>query len=995
MIDFNELKLKEKLFEFITNNSQEEEYKEGISLFQRYIINQEYFINENTKKIKIFSKIYNNETLETEIFINYKDFTYEIACFHCKNKANLCSHIIASFLYFIENFKYSYKNKKIEITDLLKIKQSPENEKFKGYVIKENSIFPCVILKTEDKFLIKKYSKESEFDQLDEATVEFIISYQEQNPDYPIFFIPSKGKSLIPISVDPKEKIQLILNLERISDFEIKVKAEFTEPIFTTLKGFIKKYYIFKNGLVKTFSPKLNLEIVESLLFEEKVIDIESLNTIIFKEDEFKNKGIIINKNISGFNIITSSPEIKVFLETEKNFLIVKAKCIYNENLEIDLMTTKRIINDNIIFIHEKEKNFYYAIQNLKPFKSNSVFYFTKESAINFIGKVLYEKFPDVQIFGEEKLLKFKILKPKTKTIHIKSFSYDEWFGIDGWIDFEELRISLYDIIKAIKKGKKYVQVKKDVYAPIPEKIIKNIEKLLTQDYIVIDKKEKKLKSLKPNISVFDEFLQQLEVEVEYSKELKELKEKLKSFKKIKKYKFPEPLNSILRNYQKEGVNWLLFLRDYNLNGILADEMGLGKTIQALSLLTFEKDKKPNLIIVPTSLIYNWENEIKKFFYNFRYLIYYGKNREKFLKEIENFDIVLTTYNITRIDIDLLKEIQFNYIILDESQYIKNPMSMISRYLIKLKAKHKLALSGTPFENNLNELWSQFNFLAPSLLGDLSNFLKKYSVEQVKKKLKPLILRRKKDEVLDELPPKNEIIHFYEMNEDQRKFYDAIRTYYLEKIFNQINSIGINKSYTLIIEGLLRLRQACCHPILTKFEYENLKKIKSEKFENLKNLIIQLLEKDRKILIYSQFVEMLKIIKKWIKKEGIPFEYLDGTTKNRFEIVKNFQEDPNIKIFLLSIKAGGLGLNLTEADNVIIYDPWWNPAVEDQAIDRTHRIGQNKKVFVYKLIMKNSIEEKVLLLQNKKKKLFNDIFDTTDTRIKNLTKEDIEFLLSP
>ena len=230
------------------------------------------------------------------------------------------------------------------------------------------------------------------------------------------------------------------------------------------------------------------------------------------------------------------------------------------------------------------------------------------------------------------------------------------------------------------------------------------------------------------------------------------------------------------------------------------------------------------------------------------------------------------------------------------------------------------------------------------------------------------------------------------MNEEQKKFYDAVRTFYLEKIFKQIELFGINRSYNFIIEGLLRLRQICCHPILSNFEYENLSKIKSEKFENFKKLIMQLVEKDRKILVYSQFVQMLKIIKKWLKTKGINYEYLDGHTKNRFEKVKNFQENDDVKIFLISIKAGGVGLNLTSADNVIIYDPWWNPAVENQAIDRTHRIGQTKKVFVYKLIMKDSIEEKVLHLQKNKKELFDDILEESSGSLKKLTQKDLEYL---
>ncbi len=990
---FNEYALKEFTFDFFIKDLDKSVYSEGLSLFQKTIIDQSYFLKENSE-VKIISRIYNKENFETTIIVNFNKKEIEYSCSVCGGK--VCAHIVASIFYFLENFKYNYVDKKIDLIELVKKKEPPE--RFKGYVItKERDIFPCIVANNDGIFSLKKYSKEGEFNKLDESTVEFIVNYQRQNPNNPLFFIMSKGKVLIPL-IYVEEPLRIILNFERISDNDVKVFAKLEKNnLYTILKGFFKKYFIFRDGEIRSFYPGINLNLLDEILEGERVIDVENLNNVVFFENEFKKYKIYINSQIKGFNIIQTKPDIKVYLETEKNFLKVKPICVY-ENKEIELMQENRVVDDTIIFVNDYERSFYNELAKFKPFKTDSNYYFTKEDAINFIGKILYEKFPEVKIFGEEKLIKFKVLKPKSNKLHIKTFSFNEWFGIDGWLDFEELKISLYDIVKAIKKGKKFIQIKKDVYAPIPDKVIENINKLLSNEFIVYDKKDKKIKSLKPNIESFDKIIEELSLEVEHSKDLLQLKEKILDFKKIKKYKIPEPVNSILRNYQKEGVWWLLFLRDYSLNGILADEMGLGKTIQALTLLMFEKDNRPNLIIVPTSLIYNWENEIKKFSYNFKYLIYYGKNREKFLQDIKNYEIVITTYNIVRIDIEKLKTLEFNYIILDESQYIKNPTSIISRYLVKLKANHKLALTGTPLENNLNELWSQFNFLSPGLLGDLKEFLKKYSnkenLDKLKRKLRPLILRRKKEEVLDELPPKVEIYHYYEMNEEQKKFYDAVRIFYLERIFKQIASNGINKSYNLILEGLLRLRQICCHPILAKFEYENLKKIKSEKFENFKKLILNLVEKDRKVLVYSQFVEMLKIIRNWLKNQNIKFEYLDGSSQNRYEIVKRFQNDETIKVFLLSIKAGGVGLNLTSADNVILYDPWWNPAVEAQAIDRTHRIGQNNKVFVYKLIIKDSIEDRVLQLQKHKKELFDNLLEYDIGSIKNLTKEDLEFLFN-
>ncbi len=989
MIEFNEFLLKENLFEYLVKNSKSSNYKKALQIFNNEKLEQDSFLKKEENKLKIFTKIVNHG-IDTTCYIDLKNFEFDSKCSECKN--DLCEHVIASCLYFLENFKFDYSVQKISLRNL--IKRSEEAERIKGYVIKGDELIPGLIGIIEGKYQIKKYLKESEFEKFDASTVEFIINYQEENYHSPKFFIQSRGKTVIPLEI-VNDYCKLIIQLERISDKELKIKGKIDGNVAFILKGFFKRYVIFKDGKVKTFPRDLELSVVERLLEGEGVISTDDLNFVIYSEQFFKRMNVFIDKNIKGFNVILSKPEIEAYLETEKSLLKAKIVCKYN-NHEMQLMSEKRLINDTIFFVHDFEYNLYNEIMKIKPFRTGLVFYFTKEQAITFIGKILHEKFPEVKVFGEEKLVKFKILKPKKKILHIKTFSFNEWFGIDGWLDFEDLKVSLFDIVKSIRKGKNYVQIKKDVYATIPDKVIENVKKLLENPSIQYDSKKNELKSLKPELINFDEFLKDLSVEVEYSKELIELREKLINFRKIKKYKIPEPFNSLLRNYQKEGVWWLLFLRDYNLNGILADEMGLGKTIQALTLLSIEKKNRPNLIIVPTSLIFNWENEIKKYSYNFNYLIYYGKNRELELKNIHNFDIVLTTYNVARIDFEKLKDLEFNYIILDESQYIKNPTSIISKYLTKFKAKHKLALTGTPLENNLNELWSQFNFLLPGFLGDLASFLKEYSnkenLENLKKKIKPLILRRKKEDVLQELPPKNEIVHHYEMNEEQKQFYDAVRTFYLERIFKQIELVGINKSYNFIIEGLLRLRQICCHPVLSNFEYDNLSKIKSSKFENFKKLLISLVEKDRKILVYSQFVQMLKIMKKWLKTKGINYEYLDGHTKNRFEKVKNFQENNDIKVFLISIKAGGVGLNLTSADNVIIYDPWWNPAVENQAIDRTHRIGQTKKVFVYKLIMKDSIEEKVLHLQKNKKELFDDILEEGTSSIKKLTKEDLEYL---
>ena len=469
----------------------------------------------------------------------------------------------------------------------------------------------------------------------------------------------------------------------------------------------------------------------------------------------------------------------------------------------------------------------------------------------------------------------------------------------------------------------------------------------------------------------------------------------------------PKDVNAEFREYQVKGFNWLWFLYQYGLNGILADDMGLGKTLQALALLQKAKEvdgPMPTLVVAPTTVVFNWENEIEKFTPGLSCLKIQGAERKSLFKEIPDYDIVITSYALVRRDIEKLKKYKFRYVILDESQNIKNAISQTAQSVKELQSDHKLALSGTPIENKLEELWSVFDFLMPGFLFNVAEFNYRYVApimerqdKTVEKRLKlqifPFILRRMKRDVAKDLPDKVENMAYCELTDEQRDFYLEVLDSTKEELFKSIELNGLEKSRMSIFSALLRLRQICCHPKL--YDKEHVKGVmQSGKFEHLKGMLSQIIEEKHRVLLFSQFVDMLDIIKGWLEREGIPYEYLTGKTKDRESAVNNFNNNPNIPIFLISLKAGGTGLNLTGADYVIHYDPWWNPAVEDQATDRAYRIGQTKKVFVYRLITKNTVEEKIQKIKGRKRDLVDSVVSIDRNITKSLTMEDIKEIFS-
>lgn len=484
----------------------------------------------------------------------------------------------------------------------------------------------------------------------------------------------------------------------------------------------------------------------------------------------------------------------------------------------------------------------------------------------------------------------------------------------------------------------------------------------------------------------------------------REMARLLSNLKEIPEYSLSPLFNGTLREYQKLGFRWLRFMHEYGFSVCLADDMGLGKTVQTLALLQSLKDEsklRTSLLIVPVSALTNWEMEIQKFTPELTAVLHVGVKRDKGTKRWQKADLVITSYATLRQDIEIFKEFNFVYVILDESQNIKNASSQVSKATRLLQAGYRLALSGTPVENNTLELWSLFDFLIPGFLGSLNWFSRQFAqpveregdkdkAEILKKMVFPFILRRKKEDVETQLPDKTEILSRLEMNDEQLELYRQVAARYRKEVAKEIDSRGVGGSSVMILQALMRLRQVCLFPGLVHEDYQE---IPSSKFLHFLELMEDILAEGHKVLIFSQFVQVLHRLREYFEREGVNYCYLDGSTRldERGEMIRRFQEDEGTRAFLLSLKAGGTAITLTAADYVIIFDPWWNPAVEDQAIDRSHRIGQTKNVFVYRLIMEHSIEEKMLQLQQKKKDLADQLISTDGPgkKFKDLDKEEI------
>lgn len=603
------------------------------------------------------------------------------------------------------------------------------------------------------------------------------------------------------------------------------------------------------------------------------------------------------------------------------------------------------------------------------------------------------------EIFGEEKLKDAKINRHPPK-IQLSISSGIDWFELNAVVLYGDQSIELKEVRKAIKKGERYIKLADGSVGQIPEQWLERYKHLFN----LAEETDGGFRVSDMHLPLVDELLEEAELK-QRPADLQERRERLRAFEKITPQDVPQGFTGELRHYQKFGLDWLHFLREYRFGGVLADDMGLGKTIQVLAFLQSLKERNlgqgASILIVPKSLIANWQRESSRFTPDLRFLQYVGNTREKETEKFNEYDVILTTYGTMLRDIELLNKYRFNYAILDESQAIKNPLAQSAKASRLLQAEHRLVMTGTPVENNTFELWSQFAFLNPGMLGSMDYFKENFSTPiesgrdeaaaaMLRKLVFPFILRRTKEQVAPELPPRTERILYTDLEPAQRKLYTHTRDRYRAELMGLIETTGMNDARMKILEGLLRLRQICIHPTLVEPTYKG----ESAKFELLFETLETLHAEKHKALVFSQFVETLKLIRKGMDERKFRYAYLDGQTRDRQEQVDLFQNNPDTTFFLLSLKAGGVGLNLTAADYVIHLDPWWNPAVEMQAADRAHRIGQDKPVFVYKFIARETVEEKILQLQERKRELVEQLISAEGSFFKSITADDVKVLFS-
>jgi non-specific serine/threonine protein kinase len=713
-------------------------------------------------------------------------------------------------------------------------------------------------------------------------------------------------------------------------------------------------------------------------------------------------------------NIILSQPEIQPRVrlsELNESNLMIRPEFLYEE-VEVDYSEEAYHVEEvksGIRILQRKkedEKKLYEYLRTLHTSfsgqRNNQYYYLPFDDVMKrgwFIGMLRKVQEAGLSIHGFENLRKFRYTT-HDPVIRIVAGDATEVFELKVTIHWGDQEVSLKEIRHAILNHQDTIMLEDGTLGHIPEAWINQYSLLLR----TATEENGTLRLSKMHYTLLEDLLEKIEGK-NLRKEIEDRKKKIVEYDSLKKVPLSSEIKASLRPYQLSGFHWLQSLDELGWGGCLADDMGLGKTLQTISFLQYVKEKYPGstqLVVCPTSLIFNWESELQKFCPSLKFHIHYGSQRELKETHFTEYDVVLTTYGVVRNDLEQLAEFLWQYVILDESQAIKNPDARVTKAIRELRAVNRVILSGTPVQNNTSDLYAQFNFLNPGLLGNREYFNREFAVpidklgsqqktKELKKLIYPFTLRRTKEQVAKDLPDKTVSVLWCTMDAEQRKLYNHYRDGYRNRLLKKIDQEGIAKSGMDVLEGLLRLRQICDHPALVDNREEVVQS--SVKIEEL---IREVQENagNHKVLVFSQFTQMLHLIRDEFEKNGITYCYLDGKTSlpQRKEQVTQFQEDESIKAFLISLKAGGVGLNLTVADYVYLVDPWWNPSAEQQAIDRAHRIGQKRKVFAYKMICKDSVEEKILKLQERKKMLADELIQEDSGFVKNLTRDDIEFL---
>lgn len=852
-------------------------------------------------------------------------------------------------------------------------------------------------LENEKEFFISwEEEKNSDYLKLDEKLISYLLGKDNfVNDDFEI------------IEKKEIENIALFIRDNKEIEDRLDIYIEINDNLLT--KNNIVGNYIYSQSTFYKVDIEEDTQFPLSDLFQKiDKYELESYATLILKN--YKN----IDLKYEDYETVVSEernaiPQIIIEKISFDNSLYIKINSIIS-TMDYEFFTKNKI--ETVLIVNELEKKLEISKINLENLSSDmfeivkvltklqksiglkSSYYIDNENFIilneelakEFVKKELLQLTGKYSIIGTDRLRKYNIkaVRPKLSG----KFSYNlDYFEGEVEVEIEGEKFSIQQLLNNYKKDE-YIILSDGTNALINREYIEKLQRVFKEE-----------DGNKIKVSFFDmPIVQDMIDEKAFENDFLGNKDFFEGINELPKEEVEYPkLNATLRDYQKYGYKWLKYLTDNNLGACLADDMGLGKTLQAIALLSnlHEEKKKKSMVIMPKSLIYNWENEIKKFAPKLKVGVYYGINRD--FSSLKKVDVILTTYGTIRNDIENLLEHKFDLLILDESQNIKNINSQTTKAVLLLNAKKRVALSGTPIENNLLELYSLFRFLNPEMFGSVQRFtnsyilpIQKYSdtstIEELKKKIYPFLLRRVKKEVLEDLPDKIEKLVYVDMNDEHRRFYEERRKYYYSLLEKNTSSQG-NFDKFFVLQAINELRHIVSSPELES------KKIISSKKEVLIENVVEAIENNHKVLVFVNYLSSIESICDSLKENKIKYLKMTGQTKDRQTLVDKFQNDSRYKVFVMTLKTGGVGLNLVSADTIFIYDPWWNTTVENQAIDRAYRLGQDKTVFAYKMIMRNTIEEKILKLQEIKNKLLDDLISEDNLSTKNLSKNDIEFIL--
>lgn len=852
-------------------------------------------------------------------------------------------------------------------------------------------------LKNEEEFFISwEKEKKSEYLKLDKTLLEYLLEEEK--------FVNSDFERIIKKEI---KNVPLLIRDNKEIEDRLDIYIEINDNLLT--KKNVMNSYIYSQGVFYKIDIEKNTQFTLVDLFQKiDKYELESYGTLILKN--YKN----IDLKYEDYKTIiseekTAIPQIIIEKIAFDNSLYLKINSIIS-TMDYDFFIKNQI--ETVLSVNELEKKLEISKINLENLSSDmfeivkvltklqksiglkSSYFIDNENFIilneelakEFVKKELLQLTGKYSIIGTDRLRKYNIKAVKPKISGRFSYNLDYFEG-EVEVEIEGDKFSIQQLLNNYKKDE-YIVLSDGTNALINREYIEKLQRIFKEE-----------DGNKVKVSFFDmPIVQDMIDEKSFENDFMGSKDFFEGINKLAEENIDYPkLNATLRDYQKYGYKWLKYLTDNNLGACLADDMGLGKTLQAIALLTnlHEEKKKKSMVIMPKSLIYNWENEIKRFSSKLKVGVYYGINRD--FSSLKKVDIILTTYGTIRNDIENLLEQKFDLLVLDESQNIKNINSQTTKAVLLLNAKKRVALSGTPIENNLLELYSLFRFLNPEMFGSVQEFtndyivsIQKYSdtstIEELRKKIYPFLLRRVKKEVLADLPDKIEKLVYVDMNDEHRRFYEERRKYYYSLLEKNTSSQG-NFDKFFVLQAINELRHIVSSPELES------KKIISSKKEVLIENVIEAIENNHKVLVFVNYLSSIESICDSLKENKIKYLKMTGQTKDRQNLVDKFQNDSRYKVFVMTLKTGGVGLNLVSADTIFIYDPWWNTTVENQAIDRAYRLGQDKTVFAYKMIMRNTIEEKILKLQEIKNKLLDDLISEDNLSTKNLSKSDIEFIL--